>query len=59
MAMMLSSQVEGKGKVNTNVQDDRHACDRRGVRSKCHLCEDIACGNDLNSTCGYQLQGVS
>lgn len=54
-----STQVETKGRVNTNMQDERHQCDRRGVRSKCHICEDIICGSDLASSCSYQLQGVS
>lgn len=52
-------QVEAKGRTNTNLQDERHACDRRGVRSKCHMCENIMCGEDLDSECSYQLQGVS
>ena len=34
----------------------RHVCDTRGVRSKCHVCEDFECqGDDL---CHFQLQGV-
>lgn len=52
-------QVEAKGRTNTNLQDERHECEMRGVRSKCHVCEDIACGDDLDSTCAVQLQGVS
>ncbi|CAM9756937.1 unnamed protein product [Scytosiphon promiscuus] len=52
-------EVETKGRTNTNLQDQRHQCDRRGVRSKCHVCEDIACGEGLNSECSYQLQGVN
>ncbi|CAM9450628.1 unnamed protein product [Ascophyllum nodosum] len=52
-------KVERNGRVNTNLQDERHQCGRRGVRSKCHLCEDIACGDSLDSTCSYQLQGVN
>lgn len=51
---------ETKGRVSSNRQDVRHECDRRGVRSKCHLCEEIACGAQINQTCGqFQLQGVS
>lgn len=29
------------------------------MRSKCHACEGFACGHDQNSTCDFQLQGVS
>ena len=51
---------ETKGRVTTNMQDVRHECDVRGVQSKCHICEDIACGPDENNlTCHFQLQGVS
>ncbi len=51
---------ETKGRVSTNMQDVRHECDARGVQSKCHICEDIACGPDENNlTCHFQLQGVS
>lgn len=59
LLMGLTCQVEKKGRTNTNLQDERHECDRRGVRSKCHVCEDIKCDEDLGSTCEYQLQGVS
>ena len=61
------SQIEEtKGRVSSNRQDVRHVCETRGVRSKCHICEDIACGgysgNDggewQNQTCHFQLQGV-
>lgn len=57
-----SKQVEEiKGRVSTNLQDVRHECDTRGVRSKCHICEDIVCGQNRsnNQTCHFQLQGVS
>ena len=51
---------ETKGRVSTNLQDVRHECEARGVRSKCHICEDIACGDSSSSsTCHYQLQGVN
>ncbi len=57
---------EKKGHVLSNRQDVRHECQTKGVQSKCHICEDIRCG-DLNSnssltsgeTCSFQLQGVS
>ncbi|CAM9983282.1 unnamed protein product [Ectocarpus sp. 6 AP-2014] len=52
-------EVEAKGRTNTNLQDERHECDRRGVRSKCHVCEDIVCGENLDADCSYQLQGVN
>ena len=52
---------ETKGRVSTNEQDVRHECDTRGVRSKCHVCEDIACGSsdEKDQLCHFQLQGVS
>ncbi|KAL7552581.1 hypothetical protein ACHAWF_015815 [Thalassiosira exigua] len=50
---------EAKGRVSTNLQDVRHECDVRGVRSKCHACEEIACGPDGDQVCRFQLQGVS
>ena len=54
---------ETKGRVSSNRQDVRHGCETRGVQSKCHICEDIACGDggsssSSSSTCHYQLQGV-
>lgn len=48
---------ETKGRVSSNRQDVRHECVTRGVQSKCHICEDVVCGNS-SSTCHYQLQGV-
>jgi len=55
---------ERKGRVMSNRQDVRHTCQTKGVRSKCHVCEDIQCGNGgMNSSssgiCHFQLQGVS
>ena len=50
---------ETKGRTSSNKQDVRHECDARGVRSKCHVCEDIACGADKNQKCHFQLQGQS
>ena len=50
---------ETKGRVSTNFQDVRHECDTRGVQSKCHICEDIACGPQMDQRCHFQLQGVS
>lgn len=44
--------------MNSNIQDNRHMCDRRGVKAKCHICEDIVCGDNLDQTCSYQIQGV-
>lgn len=59
---------EIKGRVSTNKQDVRHKCETRGVRSKCHICENIVCGESLHSnitrdkqneaSCHMQLQGV-
>ncbi len=50
---------EIKGRTSTNLQDMRHVCETRGVRSKCHICEEIRCGAYRNSTCQFQIQGVS
>eukprot|EP00985_Skeletonema_marinoi_P033166 scaffold40638_cov190-Skeletonema_marinoi.AAC.2 len=55
----IGQQEETKGRVSSNKQDVRHKCDARGVRSKCHICEDIACGAQKNQTCHFQLQGLS
>ena len=49
---------ETKGRVSTNEQDMRHECDVLGVRSKCHICEDIQCGENINGTCSFQIQGI-
>lgn len=49
--------LEWKGRVNSNRQDVRHECTTFGVESKCHRCEDIACGA-AGDMCAYQLQGV-
>lgn len=52
--------LEWKGRTNSNRQDVRHECVTFGVQSKCHRCEDFACGvNSSATTCAYQLQGVS
>ena len=51
--------LEEKGRVADNVQDMRHACTLTGGRSKCHLCEDMVCGTNMDQTCAYQLQGIS
>jgi hypothetical protein len=38
----------------------RHQCDTRGVRSKCHVCEDFECNTTSDDGgCHFQLQGVS
>lgn len=50
--------LEWKGRVNSNRQDVRHECATFGVRSKCHRCEDFACGAS-RATCAYQLQGMN
>jgi len=55
----LGQREETKGRVSSNKQDVRHVCDTRGVRSKCHICEDIVCGAQQNQNCHFQLQGVS
>ena len=50
---------EGKGRVNSNLQDFRHQCQVRGGQSKCHICEDIICKSDVaDASCFLQLQGV-
>ena len=51
--------MERKGRTNIDQQDTRHACATKGVESKCHVCEPIACGEDGSATCNYQTQGVS
>jgi len=51
---------ETKGRVSTNRQDVRHVCETRGVQSKCHICEEITCGDPPGSgICQFQIQGVS
>lgn len=65
---------EIKGRTSTNEQDMRHECESRGVQSKCHICEDIVCGNNNQhnnndgasratssspSICHFQIQGVN
>ena len=52
---------EYKGRVSSNKQDVRHRCETQGVQSKCHICEEIYCGNNNFSEkiCHFQLQGVS
>lgn len=53
-------QVEEiKGRVSSNKQDVRHVCETKGVQSKCHICEDIQCGENLDHQCHFQLQGVA
>ena len=37
--------LELKGRVNSNIQDMRHKCAPAGTQSKCHICEDIKCGD--------------
>lgn len=54
----MGHSVETKGRVSSNAQDMRHTCAWWGVRSKCHRCELMACGDDLSSSCHYQIQGV-
>jgi len=54
----LGQTLESKGRTNSNLQDMRHHCTTRGVESKCHICEDIACGEDLDQICQHQIQGV-
>jgi hypothetical protein len=41
-------EEELKGRVSSNRQDVRHVCQTRGVRSKCHICEDFSCGESNN-----------
>jgi hypothetical protein len=36
---------ETQGRAISSEQDVRHVCSRYGTESKCHICEDIACGN--------------
>eukprot|EP01041_Mallomonas_annulata_P002580 gene2580-5042_t len=54
----LGQHIENKGRVNTNLQDFRHECRYQGGRSKCHICEEIACHSQRGS-CSLQLQGIS
>ena len=49
---------EWKGRVTSNTQDMRHECTTRGGESKCHICEDIQCGQGNSQSCHYQLQGI-
>ncbi len=37
---------ESKGRVSSNKQDVRHKCQTQGVQSKCHICENIQCGEN-------------
>lgn len=53
-----SQAWERKGRTNIDRQDERHECTTFGVESKCHRCEQIACGINDESTCDYQFQGV-
>lgn len=43
----LEQKEELKGRVSSNRQDVRHICQTRGVRSKCHICEDFSCGESI------------
>ena len=61
-----NQKEERKGRVLSNLQDVMHECETRGVRSKCHICEDIQCGTRNSgdnaswpAVCHFQLQGVS
>ena len=54
----IDQNEETKGRVSTNAQDMRHVCRSEGVQSKCHICEDIQCGETKNDTCHFQIQGV-
>jgi hypothetical protein len=53
-----SYRVERKGRTASSFQAMGHTCTTRGARSKCHICEPIACGAGRAFTCQYQLQGV-
>lgn len=50
---------ERKGRVYSNRQRVGHQCQFRGVQSKCHICEEIDCGEDKTKKCQFQLQGVA
>lgn len=50
---------ESKARVNSNQQDFRHECQRRGGESKCHICEDIQCDSTFSDGCALQIQGVN
>ena len=41
-----------------NYQNLGHECGPFGTQSKCHLCMDIKCGQNLDNKCSMQLQGV-
>lgn len=49
---------EPRGRTAQDLQDMGHVCNLRGALSKCHRCEDIACGPALDQVCNYQIQGV-
>lgn len=53
-----TAAAEAKGRTASNLQNMGHVCALRGVRSKCHRCETIACGTTLDSNCSYQVQGT-
>lgn len=57
-AKQTGQVAEHKGRTASNVQQLGHTCTTAGAASKCHRCEDIACGNDLRSTCAFQIQGI-
>ena len=44
----------------SNAQDFRHSCGVRGVKSVCHVCEDLVCQHESGpAVCRYQLQGAA
>ena len=55
---LLSQEFETKGRTASNLQHFGHECQRRGALTKCHKCEDIACGQDYSKTCQMQVQGM-
>ena len=57
-AKLSSQTMEPKGRVVSSFQDMGHECVLFGARTKCHRCEDIVCGDNLDEVCSYQLQGV-
>jgi len=58
VAKQVADAFETKGRVTSNRRNLGHVCATRGAESKCHRCEDIACGGSLSDVCQLQVQGV-
>ncbi len=55
-AKVVTQGHESKGVVVDNSQHLGHVCTTRGARTKCHRCEDIACGSGLEEHCHFQVR---